>query len=151
MKIWIDLLGGYLIYRLEILAYQESNATHLFLVVSGEPFHGWHRNYWMVTVVGYLRRLGTLYVFSIFFSLILTLHFLVDRASTFLENVISRVPIYFCLLQVDVFSFGIAMWEILTGEEPYANLHCGAIIGKVLFCIIQNYTCLFCHECGISQ
>lgn len=34
--------------------------------------------------------------------------------------------------QVDVFSFGIAMWEILTGEEPYANLHCGAIIGNSL-------------------
>lgn len=24
------------------------------------------------------------------------------------------------------------MWEMLTGEEPYANMHCGAIIGKVL-------------------
>lgn len=22
------------------------------------------------------------------------------------------------------------MWEILTGEEPYADMHCGAIIGK---------------------
>lgn len=22
------------------------------------------------------------------------------------------------------------MWEILTGEEPYENMHCGAIIGK---------------------
>lgn len=32
-------------------------------------------------------------------------------------------------LQVDVFSFGIAMWEILTGQEPYADMHCGAIIG----------------------
>lgn len=29
-----------------------------------------------------------------------------------------------------MFSFGITMWEILTGEEPYANMHCGAIIGK---------------------
>jgi hypothetical protein len=28
-----------------------------------------------------------------------------------------------------VFSFGIVLWEILTGEEPYANMHYGAIIG----------------------
>ncbi|KAL7587175.1 hypothetical protein Lser_V15G38980 [Lactuca serriola] len=24
------------------------------------------------------------------------------------------------------------MWEILTGEEPYANMHCGAIIGGIV-------------------
>ncbi|XVF32244.1 hypothetical protein REPUB_Repub17cG0064800 [Reevesia pubescens] len=34
--------------------------------------------------------------------------------------------------KVDVFSFGISMWEILTGEEPYADMHCGAIIGKIV-------------------
>ncbi|PON65343.1 Mitogen-activated protein kinase kinase kinase [Trema orientale] len=34
--------------------------------------------------------------------------------------------------KVDVFSFGISMWEILTGEEPYANMHCGAIIGGIV-------------------
>ncbi|XWS76131.1 hypothetical protein CRYUN_Cryun01aG0150200 [Craigia yunnanensis] len=33
---------------------------------------------------------------------------------------------------VDVFSFGISMWEILTGEEPYADMHCGAIIGGIV-------------------
>ncbi|KAL5195634.1 Serine/threonine-protein kinase EDR1 [Glycine soja] len=34
--------------------------------------------------------------------------------------------------KVDIFSFGIAMWEILTGEEPYSNMHCGAIIGGIV-------------------
>ncbi|CAK7333937.1 unnamed protein product [Dovyalis caffra] len=34
--------------------------------------------------------------------------------------------------KVDVYSFGISLWEILTGEEPYADMHCGAIIGGIV-------------------
>ncbi|XP_031501300.1 uncharacterized protein LOC116264960 isoform X1 [Nymphaea colorata] len=34
--------------------------------------------------------------------------------------------------KVDVFSFGIVLWEILTGEEPYADIPGGAIIGGIV-------------------
>nr|GME13148.1 serine/threonine-protein kinase CTR1 [Ipomoea batatas] len=33
-------------------------------------------------------------------------------------------------IQVDVFFFGIVLWEVLIGEEPYDNMHYGAIIGR---------------------
>nr|GEV42069.1 serine/threonine-protein kinase STE20-like [Tanacetum cinerariifolium] len=34
--------------------------------------------------------------------------------------------------KVDVYSFGIVLWEILTCEEPYADMHYGAIIGGIV-------------------
>lgn len=34
--------------------------------------------------------------------------------------------------KIDVYSFGIAMWELLTGDEPYADMHCASIIGGIV-------------------
>ncbi|KAE8672039.1 Serine/threonine protein kinase, putative isoform 5 [Hibiscus syriacus] len=34
--------------------------------------------------------------------------------------------------KIDVYSFGIVMWELLTGEEPYADIHCASIIDEKL-------------------
>ncbi|GAV67172.1 PB1 domain-containing protein/Pkinase_Tyr domain-containing protein [Cephalotus follicularis] len=49
--------------------------------------------------------------------------------------------------KVDVFSFGIVLWEILTGEEPYANMHYGAIIGGIVNNTLRPPVPSFCdHE-----
>uniref|UniRef100_A0A5B6Z5W1 Protein kinase domain-containing protein n=1 Tax=Davidia involucrata TaxID=16924 RepID=A0A5B6Z5W1_DAVIN len=34
--------------------------------------------------------------------------------------------------KVDVYSFGMVMWELLTGEEPYANLRSEEIIAGII-------------------
>ncbi|KAF8411282.1 hypothetical protein HHK36_003829 [Tetracentron sinense] len=46
--------------------------------------------------------------------------------------------------KVDVFSFGIVLWEILTGEEPYANMHYGAIIGGIVNNTLRPHVPNFC-------
>lgn len=49
--------------------------------------------------------------------------------------------------KVDVFSFGIVLWEILTGEEPYANMHYGAIIGGIVNNTLRPHVPAYCdHE-----
>ncbi|XP_058199792.1 uncharacterized protein LOC131314889 isoform X2 [Rhododendron vialii] len=49
--------------------------------------------------------------------------------------------------KVDVFSFGIVLWEILTGEEPYANMHYGAIIGGIVNNTLRPPVPVYCdHE-----
>ncbi|CAM8924492.1 unnamed protein product [Rhodiola kirilowii] len=48
--------------------------------------------------------------------------------------------------KVDVFSFGIVLWEILTGEEPYANMHYGAIIGGIVNNTLRPHVPSFCDN-----
>ncbi|XP_039015035.1 LOW QUALITY PROTEIN: uncharacterized protein LOC120145211 [Hibiscus syriacus] len=48
--------------------------------------------------------------------------------------------------KVDVFSFGIVLWEILTGEEPYAKMHYGAIIGGIVSNTLRPTIPSFCDR-----
>ncbi|XP_044471908.1 uncharacterized protein LOC123200658 [Mangifera indica] len=34
--------------------------------------------------------------------------------------------------KIDVYSFGIVMWELLTGDEPYTDMHVASIIGGIV-------------------
>lgn len=56
-----------------------------------------------------------------------------------------------CWPQVDVFSFGIVLWELLTGEEPYADLHYGVIIGgykSAVALVFRTPWEFYCSGCG---
>lgn len=59
---------------------------------------------------------------------------LVSEKVCSLSQAVSQAMFIYCSshFQVDVFSFGIVMWELLTGDEPYADLHYGAIIGMLV-------------------
>lgn len=54
-----------------------------------------------------------------------------------------------------MFSFGIVLWELLTGEEPYADLHYGAIIGNAFIpsmsCSIYLYGITTCVSLIIAS
>ena len=59
-----------------------------------------------------------------------------QKEMIFITSILSSSPHHQAVaLQVDVYSFGIVMWELLTGEEPYAKMHCGEIIGNTLTCV----------------
>jgi len=45
---------------------------------------------------------------------------------------LDQIHVFFVLAQIDVYSFGIVMWEILTGEDPYDGMHYGGVIGMLM-------------------
>ena len=54
--------------------------------------------------------------------------------------VLTKKAKYFFFLQIDVYSFGIVMWELLTGEDPYSDMRAAEIIGNV-----QNFVYADCY------
>ncbi|CAL9117934.1 unnamed protein product [Musa textilis] len=48
--------------------------------------------------------------------------------------------------KIDVYSFGIVMWEILTGEEPYADMHYGEVIGGLLHNTLRPPVPVSCNK-----
>ncbi|KAE9602406.1 hypothetical protein Lal_00049958 [Lupinus albus] len=46
--------------------------------------------------------------------------------------------------KIDVYSFGIVMWEVLTGDEPYADMHCASIIGGIVNNSLRPQTPTWC-------
>ncbi|KAK6942418.1 Protein kinase domain [Dillenia turbinata] len=50
----------------------------------------------------------------------------------FLQKKDSAISFTKLSMLIDVYSFGIVMWELLTGDEPYANMHCASIIGGIV-------------------
>lgn len=109
-------------FRLVTWACPKWNARLWYLVVLEELYLGWPQNCWTGAVALFQRR--CIWCFNLFETLI---YF--DASFIFCHSIT-----YFCFsylsIQVDVFSFGIVMWELFTGEEPYADLHYGAIIGN---------------------
>jgi hypothetical protein len=46
-----------------------------------------------------------------------------------------------------MFSFGIVMWEIMTGEEPYANMHYGATIRQLFGLVSESGLLMIVWRC----